>query len=93
MNTNLPWLSLLWLAPLVGAGLVIMLPAGAARLAKWTGLLVSLATLAVAIVVTAGFDTTPVAAPTSSSNPIPGYRRSGRATRSAWTVSRWCWHC
>jgi NADH-quinone oxidoreductase subunit M len=63
VNTNLPWLSLLWLAPLVGAGLVIMLPAGAARLAKWTGLLVSLATLAVAIVVTAGFDTTPVAAP------------------------------
>jgi NADH-quinone oxidoreductase subunit M len=60
---NLPWLSLLWLLPLVGAGLVIVLPAGAARLAKWTGLLVSLVTLAVAIVVTVGFDTTPVAAP------------------------------
>lgn len=63
MNTNVPWLSLLWLVPLVGAGLVIVLPAGTARLAKWTGLLVSLAPLAVAIVVTAGFDTTPVAAP------------------------------
>ncbi len=63
MNTHLPWLSLLWLLPLAGAGLVIVLPAGATRLAKWTGLLVSLATLAVAIVITAGFDTTPVAAP------------------------------
>ena len=59
----MPWLSLLWLVPLVGAGLVIMLPARLAALAKWTGLLVSLATLAIAIVVTVGFDTTPVAAP------------------------------
>ncbi|ORW11637.1 NADH:ubiquinone oxidoreductase subunit M [Mycolicibacter longobardus] len=63
MDLNLPWLSLLWLVPLAGAGLVILLPAGRAGLAKWTGLLASLATLAVAIVVTAGFDTTPVAAP------------------------------
>lgn len=60
---GVPWLSLLWLVPLIGAGLVIVLPARAAALAKWTGLLVSLATLAVAIVVTVGFDTTPVAAP------------------------------
>ncbi|MGV0625567.1 NADH-quinone oxidoreductase subunit M [Mycolicibacter minnesotensis] len=59
---DLPWLSMLWLVPLVGAGLVIVLPAGRAGLAKWTGLLVSLATLAVAVVVTVGFDTTPVAA-------------------------------
>ncbi|WP_420094296.1 NADH-quinone oxidoreductase subunit M [Mycolicibacter longobardus] len=63
VDLNLPWLSLLWLVPLAGAGLVILLPAGRAGLAKWTGLLASLATLAVAIVVTAGFDTTPVAAP------------------------------
>ncbi|MEB3048960.1 NADH-quinone oxidoreductase subunit M [Mycolicibacter sp. MYC123] len=63
MNANLPWLSLLWLVPLVGAGLVIVLPGGATRLAKFTGLLVSLATLAVAVVITVGFDTTPVAAP------------------------------
>lgn len=63
MNNNVPWLSLLWLVPLVGAGLVIVLPARQAALAKWTGLLVSLATLAVAVVVTVEFDTTPVAAP------------------------------
>ncbi|MEB3022704.1 NADH-quinone oxidoreductase subunit M [[Mycobacterium] crassicus] len=63
MNNNVPWLSLLWLVPLAGAGLVIALPGGRTQLAKYTGLLVSLATLAVAVVVTAGFDTTPVAAP------------------------------
>ncbi|MEB3032127.1 NADH-quinone oxidoreductase subunit M [[Mycobacterium] nativiensis] len=63
MNNNLPWLSLLWLVPLAGAGLVIVLPGGRTQLAKYTGLLVSLATLAVAVVVTVGFDTTPVAAP------------------------------
>lgn len=60
---NLPWLSLLWLVPLVGAGAVIALPAGAARLAKLTGLLVSLVTLAIAVVITVEFDTTLVAAP------------------------------
>lgn len=63
IDTNVPWLSLLWLLPLVGAGLVIVLPAGRGGLAKWTGLLVSFATLAMAVVVTVGFDTTPVAAP------------------------------
>ncbi|MBS9533688.1 NADH-quinone oxidoreductase subunit M [Mycobacterium sp. M1] len=54
----LPWLSVLWLLPLAGAGLVIVLPAGGQALAKWTGLLLSLATLAVAVVVTVGFDST-----------------------------------
>jgi NADH-quinone oxidoreductase subunit M len=52
-----PWLSVLWLVPAAGAVLVIVLPRGWRRLAKWTGLLVSVAVLAVAIVVTAGFNT------------------------------------
>ncbi|MGH3957770.1 NADH-quinone oxidoreductase subunit M [Mycobacterium sp.] len=55
---NTPWLSVLWLVPIIGAGLVIVLPAGQPRLAKWTGLVVSLIVLAVAIVVTTGFDST-----------------------------------
>ncbi|CAJ1501366.1 NADH-quinone oxidoreductase subunit M [[Mycobacterium] kokjensenii] len=65
MNANscVPWLSLLWLVPLVGAGLVILLPGGRPGPAKCAALLTSLATLAVAVVVTAGFDTTPVSAP------------------------------
>ncbi|HEU4363130.1 MAG TPA: NADH-quinone oxidoreductase subunit M [Mycobacterium sp.] len=56
--TTLPLLSLLWLVPLAGAALVIVLPAGQLALAKWTGLVVSLAVLAVAIAVTVGFDST-----------------------------------
>jgi NADH-quinone oxidoreductase subunit M len=52
------WLSLLWLLPLAGAVLVIVLPAGQPQLAKWAGLAVGIAVLAVAIVVTVGFDST-----------------------------------
>ncbi|OBI21201.1 NADH-quinone oxidoreductase subunit M [Mycobacterium sp. E2462] len=53
--TNVPWLSVLWLVPLVGSVLVILLPPGLRQVAKWTGLVFGLATLAVAIVVTTGF--------------------------------------
>lgn len=52
-----PWLSLLWLAPIAGAALVMVLPAGRPGLAKYVGLGVSLVALAVSLVVTAGFDT------------------------------------
>lgn len=54
---NVPWLSVLWLVPLAGSVLVILLPPGLRQVAKWTGLTFGLATLAVAIVVTAGFKT------------------------------------
>ncbi|MCV7197517.1 MULTISPECIES: NADH-quinone oxidoreductase subunit M [Mycobacterium] len=52
---NLPWLSALWLVPLAGSVLIILLPPGLRQLAKWTGLIVSLLTLAVAIKITVGF--------------------------------------
>ncbi|OBI09959.1 NADH-quinone oxidoreductase subunit M [Mycobacterium scrofulaceum] len=55
MVNNLPWLSVLWLVPLAGSVLVILLPPGLRRLAKWTGLVFGILTLAVAIVVTLGF--------------------------------------
>ncbi|MBI2695467.1 NADH-quinone oxidoreductase subunit M [Mycobacterium nebraskense] len=54
---NLPWLSILWLVPLAGSVLVILLPPGLRRLAKWTGLVFGILTLAVAIVITLGFKT------------------------------------
>ena len=57
MNT-LPLLSLLWLLPLAGAVLVILLPPGRRELARWTALVVGLGVLAVAIAVTVGFDST-----------------------------------
>ncbi|MBY0442366.1 MAG: NADH-quinone oxidoreductase subunit M [Mycobacteriaceae bacterium] len=55
-NTSFPWLSALWLVPLAGAVLIIVLPPGQRRLAKWTGIAVSLLVLVVAIIITAGFD-------------------------------------
>ncbi|MGZ4578274.1 MAG: NADH-quinone oxidoreductase subunit M, partial [Mycobacterium sp.] len=59
MNANslntVPWLSVLWLVPLAGSVLVILLPPGLRRLAKWTGLVVGVLTLAVAIIITVGF--------------------------------------
>lgn len=52
---NVPWLSVLWLVPLAGAVLIILLPPGRRRLAKWAGMVVSVLTLAVSIVVAAEF--------------------------------------
>ncbi|WP_343599709.1 NADH-quinone oxidoreductase subunit M [Mycobacterium sp.] len=54
---SVPWLSVLWLLPLAGALAVIVVPPAWQQLAKWLGLTVAVAALAVAIVVTAGFDT------------------------------------
>ncbi|WAC90364.1 NADH-quinone oxidoreductase subunit M [Mycobacterium sp. Aquia_213] len=57
MSANFPWLSVLWLVPLAGSILIILLPPGLRQVAKWTGVVVSLLTLAVALVVTLGFKT------------------------------------
>ncbi|KAA8962877.1 NADH-quinone oxidoreductase subunit M [Mycobacterium sp.] len=52
-----PWLSVLWLLPLAGAALVMLLPGSWRQPAKWLGLSVAAAVLAVAVVITTGFDT------------------------------------
>ncbi|HTM85752.1 MAG TPA: NADH-quinone oxidoreductase subunit M [Mycobacterium sp.] len=52
-----PWLSVLWLVPVIGAVAVMALPAAQPKLAKLAGLVVSLVVLAVSLVITAGFDT------------------------------------
>lgn len=91
MVNQLPWLSILWLVPLAGSVLIILMPPGLRQLAKWTGLVFGVLTLAVAIVVTAGFKTG--GAPISSSKNTSGSRLSAPATRWAWTASRWCWCC
>ncbi|WP_165607492.1 NADH-quinone oxidoreductase subunit M [Mycobacterium mantenii] len=54
---SVPWLSVLWLVPLAGSGLIILMPPGLRQLAKWTGLVFGVLTLAVAVVVTVGFKT------------------------------------
>ena len=55
MVNNVPWLSALWLVPLAGSALVIVLPPGLRQLAKWTGLVFGVVTLAIAIVIAVGF--------------------------------------
>ncbi|MGH3522041.1 MAG: NADH-quinone oxidoreductase subunit M [Mycobacterium sp.] len=55
--STFPWLSVLWLVPIAGALLVIVLPGRFSQLAKWTGLSFSVIVLAIAIVITVGFDT------------------------------------
>lgn len=54
---SVPWLSVLWLVPLAGSVLIILMPPGLRQLAKWTGLIFGVLTLAVAVVVTLGFKT------------------------------------
>ena len=56
MVTSIPWLTVLWAVPMVGAALVLLLPAAQRALAKWVALAVSLVVLAVTAVVTVGFD-------------------------------------
>ncbi len=50
----IPWLSVLWAAPIVGAGVVMVIPRRA--LAKWVALAVALVALAVTAVIAVGFD-------------------------------------
>lgn len=50
----IPWLSVLWAAPIVGAGVVMLVPRR--TLAKWVALAVSSVALAVTAVVAVGFD-------------------------------------
>ena len=54
--TDLPWLTILGLVPLVGALVVAALPAGRDALAKTVALVVSLVVLALTIVVCAAFE-------------------------------------
>ena len=56
MNT-IPWLSILWLLPVAGVVVIMLLPPAQRALAKWLGLVVSVAVLAVAVMLAVSFDT------------------------------------
>jgi NADH-quinone oxidoreductase subunit M len=53
--SNCPWLSVLWLVPLAGALIVILIPPGLRQFAKWLGLAVSVAALALSILLAVEF--------------------------------------
>ena len=54
--TSVPWLSVLWALPMLGAVVIILLPASLRGAAKYTGLAVSLAVLAIAAMLAVRFD-------------------------------------
>ena len=54
--TSFPWLSMLWALPILGAFIIVLLPGSMRTAAKYTGLAVSLAVLAVAVVLAVRFD-------------------------------------
>ena len=54
--TSVPWLSVLWALPMLGAVVIVLLPASLRGAAKYTGLAVSLAVLAIAAMLGVRFD-------------------------------------
>ena len=52
----MPWLTILWAVPMLGAVAVLLLPAAARHLAKYAALTVALAVLAVAVLLAVRFD-------------------------------------
>ena len=52
----MPWMTILWAVPVVGAAVVMLIPATGRAAAKWFALLVSVAVLVLALIVTVGFD-------------------------------------
>ena len=54
--TDIPWLTVLWALPVLGAVVIVLLPASMRSAAKYAGLAVSLAVLAVAMVLAVRFD-------------------------------------
>ncbi|TDO17784.1 NADH dehydrogenase subunit M [Mycobacterium sp. BK086] len=53
---QIPWLTLLWVVPLLGAGLVAIVPAQAGRSAKFTGLGIAVGVLVITVVIAVRFD-------------------------------------
>lgn len=54
--SGVPWLSVLWVVPMLGAAVVILLPSAARHLAKYAALALSLIVLAIAALLAVTFD-------------------------------------
>jgi NADH-quinone oxidoreductase subunit M len=52
----MPWMTILWAVPTLGAVLVMLIPATGRSAAKWFALLVSVAVLVLTLIVAVGFD-------------------------------------
>ncbi|BBX04021.1 NADH-quinone oxidoreductase subunit M [Mycolicibacterium moriokaense] len=56
MVTSIPWLTILWAVPTVGAAVVILLPASLRAASKWLALAVSGVVLAITVLLAVNFD-------------------------------------
>ncbi|WP_027331686.1 NADH-quinone oxidoreductase subunit M [Mycolicibacterium tusciae] len=56
MVTSLPWLTVLWVVPMVGAAVVILLPASLRAASKWLALVISVVVLAITVLLAVNFD-------------------------------------
>ena len=54
--SGMPWLTVLWAVPMVGAAVVILLPSAARHLAKYAALALSLVVLAIAVALAVTFE-------------------------------------
>jgi NADH-quinone oxidoreductase subunit M len=54
--SDMPWLTILWAVPMFGAAVVILVPSAARRFAKYLALTLSLAVLAIAVLLTLDFN-------------------------------------
>ncbi len=54
--TSIPWLTILWAVPTVGAAIVILLPASMRAASKWLALAVSVVVLAITVLLAVNFD-------------------------------------
>lgn len=54
--TSIPWLTILWAVPTVGAAIVILLPASMRAASKWLALAVSLVVLVITVLLAVNFD-------------------------------------
>jgi NADH-quinone oxidoreductase subunit M len=53
--TSIPWLTILWVVPTLGAAVVILLPASLRAAAKWLALVVSIVVLAITVLLAVNF--------------------------------------
>ncbi|MGO4443522.1 NADH-quinone oxidoreductase subunit M [Mycobacterium sp. 2YAF39] len=56
MVTSIPWLTVLWAVPMVGAAVVILLPASMRKASKWLALVLSLVVLVITVLLAVNFD-------------------------------------
>ena len=54
--TSFPWLTVLWAVPMVGAAVVILLPASLRAASKWLALVISIVVLAITVLLAVSFD-------------------------------------